>query len=147
MEGFVSRDERGVALVVALLLLLILTLLGVTAINNTVFETQISGNERLGSAAFYAADGGANVGINRLPDITAYSGDISGDARYRSGPLTSPNPQPLKSLGIVIRPGYETTWEFKRFQVNSTGESLGAMKEVEVQESLGPYSTGTQYNN
>lgn len=147
MRGPNLRDQEGVALVVALLLLLVLTLLGISAINSTVFEAQISGNERVGSAAFYAANGGVNVGISRLPNITAYSGDVGSDARYRSGHLTSSSPQPLKNLGTLIRPGYEITWEFKRLQVNTTGESFGAMKEIEVQISLGPYSAGTQYNN
>ena len=141
------RNQEGVALVVALLLLLVLTLVGISAINSTVFETQISGNERVGSAAFYAADGGANVGISRLPNITVYSGDVGSDARYRSGHLISSSPQPLKKLGVMNRPGYEAIWEFRRFEVNATGESFGARKEIEVQLGMGPYGTGTQYNN
>jgi Tfp pilus assembly protein PilX len=142
-----DSGQRGAALVVALLMLLILTLIGISSINLTVFETQISGNERTGNAAFYAADGGASVGVSRVPDIAAYSGELANEQRYRSGRLRSSAPEPLKQLGTTVRPGYDTTWEFKRFQVNATGESSGAAKEVEVQISMGPYSGGTQYNN
>lgn len=147
MERPSLGDQKGVALVVALIMLLILTFLGISSISSSVFESKISGNERWGSTAFYAAAGGVDVGISRIPDITAYSGTIGSDESYRSGRLTDSSPQPQKSLGVMLRPGFETTWEFKRFQINATGEIFGAKKEIEVQVSMGPYAAGTQYNN
>jgi hypothetical protein len=147
MEPSVFKNEKGVALVIALIMLIILTFIGISSISSSVFETKISGNERVGSSAFYAAEGGVNVGISRIPEITAYSGTIGGDAGYRSGRLTDSSPQPQKNLGVIYKPGFETTWEFKRFQINATGESFGAKKEIEVQVSLGPFATGTSYNN
>jgi Tfp pilus assembly protein PilX len=147
MERLSFRDQKGVVLVVALIMLLILTLLGISSISSSVFESKISGNERWGSTAFYAAAGGVDVGISRIPDITAYSGTIGSDESYRSGSLTDSSPQPQKILGVMLRPGFETTWEFRRFRVNATGESFSARKEIEVQVSLGPYSAGTSYNN
>ena len=141
------KNERGVAFTVALLLLLVLTLIGISAINSTVFETRIAGNQRAGNSAFYAADGGVNVGVSRVPNVASYSGDVNSEARYRSGHLTSSGPQPQKKLGVISRPGFEATWEFRRFQVNATGDSSGAKKEIEIQLSMGPYNAGTQYNN
>jgi Tfp pilus assembly protein PilX len=147
MERLGLGDQKGVALVVALLMLLVLTFIGMSSINSSVFESKISGNERWGSTAFYAAAGGVDVGISRIPDITAFSGTIGSDESYRSGRLTDSSPQPQKSLGLMLMPGFETTWEFKRFQINATGESPGARKEIEVQVSQGPYNAGTSYNN
>ena len=147
MEHSVLKNEKGVALVIALLLLVVLTMIGISSISSSVFETRISGNERVGSAAFYAAEGGIKVGISRLPSITAYSGTIGSDENYRSGRLTDASAQPSKDLGVILKPGYETTWEFKRFQINATGESFGAKKEIEAQVSMGPYNAGTSYNN
>jgi len=147
METSVLKNEKGVALVIALIMLIVLTLIGISSINSSIFETKISGNERVGSSAFYAAEGGVYVGISRVPDITAYSGTIGKDECYRSGRLTDSSPQPQKTLGVMLKPGFETTWEFKRFQINATGEFSGAKKEIEVQLSLGPYSAGTSYNN
>lgn len=141
------KNQKGVVFVVALLLLLILTLIGISAINSTVFEAKISGNERVRNAAFYAADGGIGVGLDRLPTLTAYSETIGSDANYRSGTLNDSSPQPLRDLGLMYKPGFEGSWEFKRFQINSVGESLGARKEIEVQAVLGPYPAGTSYNN
>jgi len=147
MERFNFGNQKGVALVVALIMLLILTFIGISSISSSIFEAKISGNERFGSAAFYAADGGVEVGISRIPDITAYSGTIGSDESYRSGSLTATSPQPQKNLGLMFKPGYEGVWEFKRFQINVTGESFGARKEIEVQALLGPYPAGTSYNN
>jgi hypothetical protein len=52
------RDQRGVALVVALVMLLVLTLMGLAAVNLTSYEARIAGNERVYNNAFYAGDGG-----------------------------------------------------------------------------------------
>lgn len=147
MKRLSFGDQKGVALVVALIMLLVLTFLGISSISSTIFEAKISGNERWGSASFYAAAGGVDVGISRIPDITAYSGSIGSDESYRSGRLTDSSPQPQKSLGLMLKSGFETAWEFKRFQINATGQSFGARKEIEIQVSLGPYPSGTSYNN
>jgi hypothetical protein len=50
--------QKGVALVVALVMLLVLTLIGLAAVNLTSYETRIAGNERVYNNAFYASDGG-----------------------------------------------------------------------------------------
>jgi Tfp pilus assembly protein PilX len=147
MDPSVFKNEKGVALVIALIMLIILTFIGISSISSSVFETKISGNERVGSSAFYAAEGGVYDGISRLPKTDHYSENIGSDASYRSGKLTDSSPQPQKNLGVMLKPGYETTWEFKRFQINATGESFSARKEIEVQVSLGPYAGGTSYNN
>jgi len=147
MKNSCLENQKGVALVIALIMLIVLTFLGIASISSSVFETKMSGNERFGSASFYVASGGVEVGISRLPDITAYSGSIGSDESYRSGRLTDSSSQPQKSLGLMLKPGYETIWEFRRFQVNAVGESFDAKKEIEVQVSLGPYTAGTSYNN
>lgn len=51
-------DQRGVAFVVALIILLVLTFIGFAAVSLTSYESRIAGNERLYNNAFYAGDGG-----------------------------------------------------------------------------------------
>jgi hypothetical protein len=53
-----TRDERGIALVVALLSMLLLSALGVGLMMTTMSETMISTNYRDGGEAMYAADAG-----------------------------------------------------------------------------------------
>lgn len=142
------KNEKGVALVIALIMLVILTLIGIASISSSIFEAKISGNERWGSAAFYAASAGIEVGISRIPEIGPYGPvPFGSDETYRSGTLTSSSAQPQKNLGLSFKPGFDPTFQFKRYQVNAVGESFGARKEIEVQALLGPYAGGTSYNN
>ncbi len=57
-SNFRLKNQKGVALIIALIMLLVLTLIGLSAISTTTHETKIAGNERVYNNAFYAADGG-----------------------------------------------------------------------------------------
>jgi len=65
------RQNQGVSLIIALLILLVLTLIGISAISTTTYEVNIAGNERLYNEAFYAADAGIDyfytIGRSFLP--------------------------------------------------------------------------------
>jgi len=50
------NNEKGTVLVVALLILVILTIIGISATTTTDIETQIAGNEKFQKIAFYAAE-------------------------------------------------------------------------------------------
>jgi hypothetical protein len=153
-------DEKGVALVIALIMLLILTFIGISAISTTTFETNISGNERVGTGAFYASEAIFQVGLKRVPenyyqpisqmDIGKDSSGWSGTAKDKR------NPKPPQYLGPCPPPiergkgGFElgdsptaysqrTPGNFLQFQINATGESFGATKEIEAQVRFGPF--------
>ncbi len=150
MRSNILTNEKGLALIIALLVLLVLTLIGISAINTTTFETSISGNERVGTDAFYAAEAGTQIGLNQLPDtkpilVTAIGKDSS---CWSGSHLDKGSPQSLKSLGPYPPPiGWDpSVWGFKRFQVDTTGSSFKATKEIEVQVRYGPFPAGTQYN-
>jgi hypothetical protein len=57
----VIDNQRGSALVVALLMLVVLTLIGISATTTTTFEMQIATNDKLFKRAFYAADGATEM--------------------------------------------------------------------------------------
>lgn len=63
MERSVKSNEDGYILVFTLLLLVVLTLLGVSAIDTSIFESSMSANDALHKRAFYQADGGSEIGI------------------------------------------------------------------------------------
>lgn len=105
------------ALVLALVMLLILTIIGINAITTTTFETSIAGNQRIYNTAFYGADGGIDdfrARAPRDPQIqdgtkTSYSETIPGsNITYN---ITS------ISLGEVNRGGVL----YQVFRVNSEG--------------------------
>jgi len=132
-------SERGIVLIVALMLLLVLTIIGINSISTTSFESIISGNERLANMAFYSAEAGIQLGLNQLPDITPISNrEIGPDTRYSAA---------LAYVGEAHSFGDDSLWTYKRYQVNATGEALGGNRHVEIQSRLGPYPAGTGYNN
>jgi len=54
-------NEEGSIMVVALIMLVLLTLIGISASTTTEFETQIAGNEKFHKTAFYNAESGLYV--------------------------------------------------------------------------------------
>ena len=148
MNKRMIKNNKGMALVIALLMLLVLTLIGINAITTTTFETSITGNERVATDAFYTAEAGIQVCLNRLPDTTPLPRTKLGeDSYFWSGTVQDKSsPTPIKTFGHYHKAGFDSSWAFTRFQVNAAGESFGAVKEVEVQVSYGPHPSGTGYN-
>ncbi|WP_153305736.1 pilus assembly PilX family protein [Desulfogranum mediterraneum] len=56
-----GRGEHGFVLVTALIMLLVLTILGIMAIQTSVVELMISGNDKTHKQTFYQADGGTEL--------------------------------------------------------------------------------------
>lgn len=52
----IVANERGVALVLSLIMLVVLSMLGILALNTSDTESSISGNQRASVEAFYSAD-------------------------------------------------------------------------------------------
>jgi len=57
----ILKNEKGSALIIALIIMTLLTLLGIAATTTSTIETQISSNDRLYKMAFYNADGGVET--------------------------------------------------------------------------------------
>lgn len=59
------RGEAGSAYIIALLVLVVLTIIGLALTLTTQFELQIGANERVTSRTFYAADSGVSVAVSK----------------------------------------------------------------------------------
>jgi hypothetical protein len=59
-------NEKGTALLVSLIMLLLLTLIGFAAVTTSNIEVQISGNQRVANTAFYAFEAGIECIRNEL---------------------------------------------------------------------------------
>ncbi|PXF60360.1 MAG: hypothetical protein C4B58_00555 [Deltaproteobacteria bacterium] len=79
--NFRLRDKDGSALVIALMILVILTLIGIAATNTSIIEMQIAGNEKAYKEAFYKADAGVSYVVATYPSVSSYpiSVDIDND--------------------------------------------------------------------
>jgi hypothetical protein len=60
-DHFILKNESGAALVVALLMIVILSLIGIASSSNSTFEIRLSGNKRGATDAFYTADAGVKA--------------------------------------------------------------------------------------
>ena len=56
----INKKQQGSALIVSLLILLVLTIIGVTALNSTVMEEKMSSNFQTGNTAYQAAESAVN---------------------------------------------------------------------------------------
>lgn len=66
-----TRNERGFALITILLLMVIVSLIGVIAINTSIIDIQISGNTRRSTTAFQGAEAGADLSIPVIENTIA----------------------------------------------------------------------------
>ena len=69
-KNSILKNQSGAALVIALVMMVVFTLIGLASIFTSTFEMKISGNKRGSTNAFYSADGGIQV-------LTANVGNFS----------------------------------------------------------------------
>lgn len=138
-----ARSERGSALVITMMVLLILTAIGIYAISLSTTEMNIALQSRVGTATLNAADSGANFGIDRVPDVfSAWTAATS---------LPDKSTYILRSWatgGMTMRPGFGANFRFADFEVESQGTSqpqFAAQRTVDVVVNYGPVPVGTMY--
>jgi hypothetical protein len=69
----IRNGESGVALVIAILMLLILTLMGTASVMTSTYETKLSGSKRGSTDAFYATDGGIQSALAEIDNFNLSS--------------------------------------------------------------------------
>lgn len=82
-----AKNEEGAALIVALLMLIFLTLLGIWGTTTTIIELQISGNEKFHKMAFYHADSG----VYAAPKLVSKCIDTGGEVPVGADDTIAPD--------------------------------------------------------
>jgi Tfp pilus assembly protein PilX len=135
-------DERGSALVITLMLLVILTAIGIYAISISTSEMSISLRSRVGTAALNTADAGVNFGIDFVPEL--YTSDT-----VRGLPDNSTYIVRSRTTGVMtLRPGYGANYRFADFEVTSRGvppPQFTGERGVQAVVDFGPVPMGTMY--
>jgi len=88
-------DEKGSVLVVGMLILIVLTLIGIAAINTSKVETDIAGNELSYKKEFYHADAGISWAVNNATEGWA--------TIYNDGDDMTPGIMPAGSSFTIIK--------------------------------------------
>ena len=88
------KDQSGTILVIGLLMMVMLTLIGLSAILTSTFELRLSGNKRGSTDAFYAADSGVQSVMANIENF-----NLSGKYAINPyDPFTDPNnPNPTRA--------------------------------------------------
>ena len=76
-SNLILRNESGVALVVALLMIVILSLIGLASSSTSTFEIKLSGNKRGVTDAFYTSDAGAQSVMANVGNFNISSGYVN----------------------------------------------------------------------
>jgi hypothetical protein len=103
----IVKKESGAALVVALIMLVVITLIALASSYTSIFEIKISGNKRGGTNAFYAADACINC-IQPYAsnfDWGNYSPIVGNSTTSQYNPFVGGNvvsPNPTNAAGQVI---------------------------------------------
>ena len=71
IEDFKIDNEKGTILITTLILMVIVTLIGIMAINTSTVDIQISGNMRRATTAFEGAEAGVDLGVSVIENTIA----------------------------------------------------------------------------
>ena len=139
---------------IALLLMVLLSLLGLTLLTVAATEHTVAFNGLWSEGALTAAEAGVNRGLNQLSANAATSiqpiatTSIASPYAFRSGHRNDTAPQPLAFVGTRTEAGYSIAvgtgynpagYVFHTYQINATGTGpRNAQREVEVRAEYGP---------
>jgi len=125
------NDQSGVALIIALIMIIVLTLLGLASTLTSTFEIKMSGNKRGTTDAFYAADSGVQVAVANINNFDLPGKYVNNQYNPFSDP-NNPNPTNAK-VTITYNPsqtgaprglGFSATgnYEFNHYLIESIGQ-------------------------
>jgi hypothetical protein len=101
--GIGVRDEAGVALILAVLLLLMISGIGIAAITHSGDDASLAGSTRRSTVTFYGADAGIQYAINQVrqspPATDPFSFALADGTTLRSGDRSAGSAQSIPSLG------------------------------------------------
>ncbi|MHB8482861.1 MAG: pilus assembly PilX family protein [Nitrospiria bacterium] len=138
------NNEKGMALVLAMVMLVLMTLIGFAAVNTSTTEVSLSGNYRLSADSFYVSEGGINFVI---ADGTLLTGTTSSWSATTVPITSTKNAQvSTKYLTTGVAPagsgtGIHTARSANQYVIQSKGiSSSGISSQEEVAAVLLPSS-------
>ncbi|MDH3513269.1 MAG: PilX N-terminal domain-containing pilus assembly protein [Gammaproteobacteria bacterium] len=127
-----GASQRGTALIMSMVILMILTILGITAMGTASLEEKMSGNTQEATRAFQAAESGLSEAFNgaqfELTGVTTnnytYDGGKSGSATVNTEWRQNTNPRRSAKASSAVN------FESANFNQQSTGTTPVGAKAV-----------------
>lgn len=128
-------SQRGAALVIALLLLVILTLVAITGMRTSIAELWMAGSEQFHRAAVEAASAGVEAAVAR---VRASQGGLAGETTVDGTSGTAPYTAAIEHAGTEASIPGSSAEKFvgEHFEIESTGSAPRSALEVQVQGVL-----------
>jgi hypothetical protein len=134
-------NERGSALIITMMLLVILTAIGIYAISISTTEMSIALQSKTGTATLNSAESGAHFAIDRIPSLV--TNDNATLADQSSYSVTS-----WATGGMTLKPGFGANFRFADFEADSIGippPQFVGQRRVQAVVNYGPVPVGTMY--
>ena len=126
------RNQSGIAIVLALVMMITLTLVGLASIFSSTFEIKLSGNKRASTDAFYGADSGVQVTMSNIENFSLARYGTNNKYENVLGDIANPNPNPTHAYIVLYHntgqtgsprgSGMGTHVDFIHFLITSTGQ-------------------------
>jgi hypothetical protein len=129
-KGDIFKNQSGAALVIALIMIIVMTLIVLAASFTSTFEIKLAGNKRSSTDSFYAADTGVHIAMARVENF-----DLPGKyVAEKYDPFTdAENPNPTNAKAIIEHlgnqkgapRGFGTSAiyvDFEHYVIESTGQ-------------------------
>jgi type IV pilus assembly protein PilX len=146
--NIILRSQSGTALVVALIMIIVITLIALASSYTSIFEIKLSGNKRGSTDAFYAADTGIGEIATNIANfnLNSYDAQTNMYSPFSDSNNTTPNPTkaqakityvatqsgPPRGMGFSA---YNLNYAY--YQVQSVGkDQAGSGSTATVQEEV-----------
>ena len=128
----IFKNQSGVALVIALIMIIVLTVVVLAASLTSIFEIKLAGNKRGATDAFFGADSGVQI-VMTNPDNFDLPGKYDAAGKYNYS-ANAANPNPTKADIIIYHNSTQSgpprglgfsaagNYEFMHFLIESTGK-------------------------
>ena len=97
----ILKNQSGMALVIALIMIIVLTLIALASSNTSIFEIKLSGAKRASTDAFYAADTGISEITTNIANFNLNSYDAN---THTYTPFSDPanvTPNPTNAVATI----------------------------------------------
>jgi hypothetical protein len=134
----IFKDQSGIALVVALTMIIVLTVIVLAASLTSIFEIKLAGNKRGSTDAFFAADSGVQIVMAKVENFDLPGKyDVGDKYAYSKDPAVLAdlnNTNPTRADIIIYHDSMQTgcprglgfsasgNYEFVHFIIESTGK-------------------------
>jgi hypothetical protein len=128
----IFKNQSGAALVIALILLIVITLISLASSFTSIFEIKLAGNKRASTDAFFAADSGIQVVVSNISNFDLPGKYDVGNQYCYSKDASNSNPTKADitihydstQAGAPRGLGFSATgnYEFMHYTIDSTGK-------------------------